>query len=159
MQAGEKSDQNTRAVAGAGTGEVAAGVRAQGMAREMGQDMAQDMAEVGWASARRLPRACDEALSGTTRRWLRELPPRRRPLRLCQLYPRVANRLAWTWPDAVLSGEVLDDLLTDRRGGRQGFPRPVYRELERLRDFQARQRVEHCDEGLWRRLGRSLAWP
>jgi hypothetical protein len=71
---------------------------------------------------RRLPRASDEALSGTARRWLRQLPSRRRPLRLCQLYPRVANRLAWSWHDAELTTQTFDDLLQDRRGGRQGFP-------------------------------------
>jgi hypothetical protein len=118
-----------------------------------------DTASLEWTPPRRMPRATDEALTGTTRRWLRELPARRRPLRLCQLYPRVANRLAWCWRDASLSRHVLDDLLIDRRGGRQGFPRPVQRELLRLQEFNERQRVERQEEGLWRRLSRAFAWP
>ncbi|MBC7939271.1 MAG: hypothetical protein H7Z19_05820 [Chitinophagaceae bacterium] len=71
----------------------------------------------------------------TTRHWLRRLPASRRPLRLCAEFPHVAQRLAWCWPDLDLSQQALDDLLTDRRGGRRGFPPRVVRELQRLRDF------------------------
>lgn len=87
-----------------------------------------------WESLRRTPRHNDEALTGTTRLWLRRLPPGRRPQRLCVLYPRVANAIAWQWRDPVPCLELLDDLLTDRRGGRQGFPKLVAMELRRLRD-------------------------
>lgn len=100
-------------------------------------DPVTDRAEAQWAPLRRPERHCDGALSGTTRRWLRELPPRRRPLRLCEAHPRVVNRIAWCWADASLREQVLDDLLVDRRGGRQGFPAPMVRELQRLREFQA----------------------
>jgi len=86
----------------------------------------------GWEGVRRPPRHSDESLTGTTRLWLRRLPAGRRPLRLCTLYPRVANRIAWHWRDPAQAREVLDDLLTDRRGGRRGFPRPVVQELRRL---------------------------
>ncbi|MFO1294314.1 MAG: hypothetical protein U1F07_14770 [Rubrivivax sp.] len=107
-----------------------------------------------WARHRRPERACDRALTGTARRWLRELPPRRRPLRLCAAYPRVANRIAWCWADLKLSEQVLDDLLVDRRGGRRGFPPPIVRELRRLRQYNLQQRSEPRPEGLWQALGR-----
>jgi len=84
---------------------------------------------------RRTPRHNDEALTGTTRLWLRRLPPGRRPQRLCVLYPRLANAIAWHWRDPVQCQELLDDLLTDRRGGRQGFPKLVVQELRRLREL------------------------
>jgi hypothetical protein len=90
-----------------------------------------------WSAARRAPRHSDEALNGTTRLWLRRLPAGRRPLRLCENYPRVANRLAWCWVDPVVRTQTIDDLLEDRRGGRSGFPACVVRELHRLRDFDA----------------------
>ncbi len=96
-----------------------------------------DRAEAHWAPLRRPERHCDSALTGTTRRWLRQLPSRRRPLRLCESHPRVVNRIAWCWADAALREQVLDDLLVDRRGGRLGFAAPVLRELQRLREFQA----------------------
>lgn len=86
---------------------------------------------------RRAPRACDEAINGTTRAWLRQLPANRRPLRLCCRFPRVANRIAWCWRDPAQAAEVFDDLLVDRRGGRQGFPRGVLLELRQLREWNA----------------------
>ncbi|MDO9074302.1 MAG: hypothetical protein Q7U73_13660 [Rubrivivax sp.] len=92
-------------------------------------------AETQWAPLRRPERHGDSALTGTSRRWLRQLPPRRRPLRLCEAHPRVVNRIAWCWADASLREQVLDDLLVDRRGGRRGFPAPMVRELQRLREF------------------------
>jgi hypothetical protein len=91
-----------------------------------------------WESVRRPLRHNDEALTGTTRVWLRKLPAGRRPHRLCMFYPRVANRIAWLWCDAGLTEALLDDLLTDRRGGRQGFPKAVVLELRRLRSFTDR---------------------
>lgn len=95
-----------------------------------------DQSEPDEARLRRLPRACDDALNGTARAWLRRLPGGRRPLRLCERFPRVANRIAWCWADAGLVDAVFDDLLVDRRGGRQGFPAPVVQELRRLRDYR-----------------------
>lgn len=110
-----------------------------------------------WVGQRRAPRECDRAITGTARRWLRRLPARRRPLRLCIDFPRVANRIAWCWNDRRLSEQLLDDLLIDRRGGRQGFPLPVVRELQRLREFNLQQRVEMRPEGWWDRLARLTA--
>jgi hypothetical protein len=88
-----------------------------------------------WEPLRRPPRHSDEALTGTTRAWLRRLPAGRRPQLLCMQFPRVANRIAWQWADPPQAQAVLDDLLHDRRGGRAGFPAPVVQELRRLRDF------------------------
>jgi hypothetical protein len=111
-------------------------------------------ADLDWTPQRRAPRASDEALTGTARRWLRELPSRRRPLRLCQLYPRVANRVAWCWHDAELAAQALADLLEDRRGGRRGFPAPVVRELQRLAQFNAQHRIDPQGDGWWTNFGR-----
>ena len=85
---------------------------------------------------RRPARLSDEALTGTTRVWLRKLPWRQRPLALCERFPRVANQLAWCWGDAALSAQMIEDLLQDRRGGRRGFPTHVVRELQRLRAWR-----------------------
>lgn len=117
-------------------------------------DVARDPGQQRFDPLRRPPRESDQVLTGTTRRWLRQLPPRRRPVRLCELYPRVANRIAFAWADAQLSNQVLDDLLADRRGGRKGFAPPLVRELQRLREFNLQQRVELVPEGLWHRAVR-----
>jgi len=91
-----------------------------------------------WEAVRRPPRHSDEALTGTTRAWLRKLPAGRRPEHLCTQFPRLANLLAWNWPDPVQVHSILDDLLTDRRGGRAGFPAAVVHELRRLREYNHR---------------------
>lgn len=113
-----------------------------------------------WAMVRRTERACDGALNGTSRLWLRKLPPRRRPMRLCASYPRVANRIAWAWPDSELSMRLLDELLIDRRGGRRGFGVAINRELQRLQDFNELQRIETLPGGLWQSISRrvGLGW-
>lgn len=105
---------------------------------------------------RRPPRHADESLTGTTRVWLRRLPSSRRPSRLCVSYPRVANRIAWSWPDPETTRGVLADLLEDRRGNRRGFPRPVLAELRRLRDFNDRGRHDTTSRGLLDVLARAL---
>ena len=105
---------------------------------------------------RRPPRACDNGLTGTARRWLRSLPARRRPLRLCIEHPRVANRIAWVWRDPVAAAQVLDDLLLDSRGGRRGFGVAITRELQRLRGFNDQQRVENQPESFWSAVGRVI---
>ena len=105
--------------------------------------------ESHWHGQRRALRHSDEALTGTTRQWLRKLPHGRRPMQLCAIYPRVANRLSWCWPDAELSRQALEDLLDDRRGGRRGFPPAVARELRRLDEFNAQQRLEKVRSHWW----------
>lgn len=109
-----------------------------------------------WQRVRRPELARDQTLSGTTRHWLQRLPARRRPYRLCTRYPRVANRIAWAWSDVDMTNQVLDDLLVDRRGGREGFPPWVLRELRRLQEFNQQQRQELRPEGLMEAAGRML---
>jgi hypothetical protein len=72
------------------------------------------------------------ALSSAAQRWLKELPPKLRPFELCRSFPRVANRIALCWNDLALVDTVFNELLVDRRGGREGFPSPVAAELLRL---------------------------
>ena len=83
---------------------------------------------------RALPQARDGRLDGLAQRWLAAFPSSSRPTALCDNFPRLANRLALCWADPQLTGQVLNDLLLDKRGGRQGFPRAVRDELLMLRD-------------------------
>ncbi len=76
----------------------------------------------------------NQALPATSR-WIARLPPDIRPLSLLDKFPRIANALARTWPDAPTLGVYLDSLVHDRRGGRRGFPGHVQIELLMLRDF------------------------
>lgn len=112
-----------------------------------------------WQGQRRPARHSDESLTGTARVWLRRLPAACRPLKLCTRYPRVANRIAWSWADPVTSEAVLEDLLVDHRGGRRGFPRPIALELRRLREFNDRGRRGGAADTWWTALRRTLTPP
>jgi len=68
-------------------------------------------------------------------RWIAGLPVEVRPLALLKQFPRIANVLSRAWNDAAELQAVLDDLLIDRRGGRNGFPVDVTEELLVLRDY------------------------
>lgn len=79
-----------------------------------------------------LPREQDRWLSSQARQWLRRIPTRQRPLALCSMYPRLANRLAEAWDDPTQTEAVFDDLMIDHRGGRMGFAPLIASELMRL---------------------------
>ena len=80
------------------------------------------------------PHANEGRLDPIALRWLAAFPAAARPAELCARYPRIANRLALCWSDPVLSTHVLNELLIDRRGGRQGFPPAVRSDLLALRE-------------------------
>lgn len=86
-----------------------------------------------WEGQRQPSNRRDLTLSSVATAWLIQFAPAQRPSNLCALYPRVANRLALCWPDTELKRRLLDSLLVDQRGKRQGFPGPVADELRRLR--------------------------
>jgi hypothetical protein len=65
--------------------------------------------------------------------WVLALPNDIRPKALLAKYPRIANLVAVLWQDSNSLRRYMDDLLVDKRGGRQGFPLDVLRELFALR--------------------------
>jgi hypothetical protein len=85
-----------------------------------------------WEQRRRKPLPTDRALQGSTIEWLLKLPASLRPRELCDRYPRAANAVAAAWHGSERAA-VLDDLLSDRRGNRRGFPPEVKSELQALR--------------------------
>jgi hypothetical protein len=72
-----------------------------------------------------------------TQRWLDALPPRAQPHALRKSFPRVANLIVAMWADPDALKTYFDELLVDRRRGRKGFPRDVFRDLRVLRDYHA----------------------
>ena len=69
-------------------------------------------------------------------RWFDRLPPEVQPEKLCLAFPRIGNRLSLLWPSASLIDGYFDDLLSDKRGGRRGFPEGIAEEIARLRAFR-----------------------
>jgi len=88
-----------------------------------------------WDSKRRPKLPTDRALVGRTLDWIVALPEAARPMRLADGYPRIANALAECWDDAARANAYIDDLLTDRRGGRRGLPPEVKEELQPLQQL------------------------
>jgi hypothetical protein len=83
--------------------------------------------------ARRRPQPPEVLLSDTIK-WLAALPADVRPTALPIQYVRIANAVARVWSDHRRCLEYLEDLLIDRRGGRQGFPFEVALEIAGLKD-------------------------
>jgi len=71
-----------------------------------------------------------------TLRWAASLPVEIQPLTLLQRLPRIANAIARLWHDDIGLARYLDDLLTDRRGGRLGFAPEIHHELVQLRAYR-----------------------
>jgi hypothetical protein len=86
-----------------------------------------------WSTVRKA-HPLDQILPAT-RRWVESLPASVQPIQTMRTYPRIANRIASAWRDPQTAQPVIDDLLIDRRGGRQGFPPAVKMELLRLRSL------------------------
>jgi hypothetical protein len=85
-------------------------------------------------SARRAPLTeLDRVLVSETHHWLRGIPRLFHPRRLCIEHPRAANRIARAWQDADQVDQLLHDLLSDRRGNREGFSPRIVEELKLLR--------------------------
>jgi len=85
-----------------------------------------------WARVRAPQRHRDQALSLRAQRWLGRIPDESRPRELPERYPRIVNQLAGVWRDHGLTEHLLDNLLTDTRGGRVGFAPEIVTELEVL---------------------------
>ena len=91
---------------------------------------------VQW-EARRKP-AGAESLRTATLQWILKLPPHVQPRHLQVRYPRIANRMAADWDHVSNCESYLESLLTDKRGGRKGFPLNVAQEIASLRDYYFR---------------------
>ena len=93
------------------------------------------VAAIDWTALRAPLADDDRVLVSETHVWLRRIPRVFHPRRLCFDFPRAANRLARSWHDPALVDAVLEQLLSDRRGGRLGFPPRIVEELKLLRRF------------------------
>ena len=77
----------------------------------------------------------DLELNPIARAWLDTLAEADRPKELVRRFPRIVNRIARLWKIPLQMDRCFDDLLTDNRGNRQGFPLPVLTELSSLKDY------------------------
>ena len=76
-----------------------------------------------------------EQLLPISKKLLDDLPDEVCPNALATQYARIVNLIALQWNDRSSGDSYFNELLTDQRGGRQGFPAPVKRDLVRLRTY------------------------
>ena len=77
----------------------------------------------------------DLALSGAGQALLASIDETARPKALAAQFPRIVNRMANMWKAPLQMDRCFEDLLTDTRGTRQGFPLSVLMELSTLKDY------------------------
>ena len=73
--------------------------------------------------------------------WAAKLPRNVQPQELIRSFGRIANLLAANWDDAEATTACLNQLLTDSRGYRNGFPPKVATELLALQGYFASSTV------------------
>jgi hypothetical protein len=82
----------------------------------------------------RLP-ACARQLSPDAQRILAGLPPAIALGRSCAQYPQAVEKLLKHWRNPIEFRLILDSMVIDSRGGRQGFPFDIVREFSALREY------------------------
>ena len=83
-----------------------------------------------WSKLRKAKPA--EHLLPLSEKFLDQLPPQVFPDALATRYARIVNLIVLKWDDRSSCASYFKELLTDQRGGRQGFPAPVRRDLVEL---------------------------
>ena len=67
--------------------------------------------------------------------WLQTVPLAVRPTALSGIYPRIVKKIMCLWTQPQALQDYMDEMTTDRRGGRLGFPPKVADEIERLASY------------------------
>ena len=96
-------------------------------------------AQVDYSKRRHQPEKEDLQLSAASQALLASIEESARPKELAALFPRIVNRMAKLWRAPREMDRCFEELLTDTRGKRQGFPLNILMELSTLKDhYQAK---------------------
>ncbi|HMH17224.1 MAG TPA: hypothetical protein VK572_03650 [Burkholderiales bacterium] len=92
-------------------------------------------AQADYSTRRHQPEQDDLELSPSGFTWLASIERPARPIRLAAAFPRIANRVAKLWKMPREMDRYFEELLTDTRGNRKGFPLNILMELTTLKDY------------------------
>jgi hypothetical protein len=92
-------------------------------------------AQADYSKVRRPVQKEDLELSAAARELLDSIEEPARPKALAAAFPRIVNRMAGLWKTPRLMDRYFEDLLTDDRGNRKGFPLAILTELTVLKDY------------------------
>ena len=117
-------------------------------------------AQPDYSKIRHAPDKNDLQLSAEGMALLASLAVDVSPTKLAAAFPRIVNRMASLWKSPRQMDRYFEDLLTDTRGNRQGFPLGILMELTTLKDhyqtkvFPPTQRkdVWNAEDALRRRI-------
>ena len=103
------------------------------MNAELGNKAA--LAQVDFSKRRHQPEKDDLELGAAGQALLASLEESARPKELAALFPRIVNRIARLWKMPRQMDRYFEELLTDTRGHRQGFPLSIRMDLSTLKDY------------------------
>ena len=92
-------------------------------------------AQQDFSKARHAPDKTDFQMTVEGHALLASIASEARPTQLAAKFPRIVNRMASLWKSPRQMDRYFDDLLTDTRGNRQGFPLAILMELTTLKDY------------------------
>ena len=92
-------------------------------------------AQVDYSKRRHQPEEDDLELSAAGQALLASIEEPARPKELAASFPRIVNHMAKLWKMPREMDRYFEDLLTDTRGKRKGFPLNILMELSTLKDY------------------------
>jgi len=92
-------------------------------------------AQGDYSKGRHQPEKDDLELSAAGQALLASIEESARPKELAALFPRIVNRIARLWKMPRQMDRYFEELLTDTRGHRQGFPLSILMDLSTLKDY------------------------
>src|SRR5262245_43108343 len=93
------------------------------------------MVTVDYSKTRSAQGSEDQVLSAAAQALMTSIDDSTRPKELAAAFPRIVNRMASLWKSPRQMDRYFEDLLTDTRGNRQGFPLGILMELTTLKDY------------------------
>jgi len=92
-------------------------------------------AQADYSKRRHQPEEDELELSAAGQALLASIEEPARPKVLAASFPRIVNRMAKLWKIPREMDRCFEELLTDTRGKRQGFPLNILMELSTLKDY------------------------
>ena len=111
--------------------------------------MATQPAQQDYSQKRSASGKDDRELNAAGKALLASIEESARPMELARVFPRIVNRMAALWKSKQEMDRYFEDLLTDTRGSRQGFPLGVLMELTTLKDYYETKVFAAAAKDVW----------
>jgi len=111
--------------------------------------MATQPVQAGYGQKRSASGKDERELNAAGRALLASIEESARPVELARAFPRIVNRMAALWKSKQEMDRYFEDLLTDTRGNRQGFPLGILMELTSLKDYYQTKVCSSASKDVW----------